>query len=127
MVAFWHPSCGDELCGMMLSFAVFLFFKHDPMVATPLQESLHDDFTDDIGKNPKPHAEARTHANGKETVMCVPVVATSEIHCVLQDEQEHNGTAIPGGSNLHPEMTEEILQHKVRGCYSIRFFLLPTN
>jgi hypothetical protein len=110
---------------MMLSLCRVFFFKHDPMVATPLQESLHDVLTDNIGKNPKPHAEARTHANGKEIAMCVPVVATSELHCVLQDEQEHNGTAIPGSSNLYPVLTEEISQHKVRRCYSIRLFLLP--
>ena len=97
------------------------------MVAALLQEFLHDVFTDNIGENSKPHAEARTHANDKEIVMCVPVVATSELRRVLQDEQEHDGTTILRSSDLCPELTEEFPQHKVRGCYSIRFSSSPAS
>lgn len=56
--------------------------------------------------------------------MCEPLVATSELDYVLQGEREHKGTTMPGSSNPSPELTEEFSQHKVRGCSSIRFFLL---
>lgn len=79
---------------------------HDAEVEDVAQPWLYYISTNDIEEIFRSHREARAHDH-KETVVCVPVQATPELHRVLQ-EREHDRTG--PRQYLCPKLTKDWLQ-----------------